>query len=91
MRGARCFYEDRDGAFTETTYGTLFLGYPYFSEGTKVFNSLLGTDYRKIDRIYDVMPKHGLYRARDLRKDRRRVLRGELVPWRAARSRRRRN
>jgi len=60
--GAWCFYEDREGAFTETTYSTPFLGYPYFSESTKVFNSLLGTDYRRIDRVFDVMPKHGLYR-----------------------------
>jgi len=60
--GAWCFYEDQDGQFTEQTFSTPFLGYPYFSEQTKVFNSLLGADYRKIDRVFDLMPKHGLYR-----------------------------
>ena len=60
--GAWCFYEDREGMLTETTYSTPFLGYPYFSEQTKVFSSLSGVDSRKIDRVFDLMPKHGLYR-----------------------------
>jgi hypothetical protein len=60
--GAWCFYEDREGQLTETTYSTPFLGYPYFSEQTKVFNSLSGVDMRKLDKVFDLVPKHGLYR-----------------------------
>ncbi len=60
--GAWCFYEDQGSTLVETTYSTPFMGYPYFSESTKSFNSLLGTDYRKIDKVFDLIPKHGLYR-----------------------------
>ena len=62
LGGAWCFYEDRGGVISETTYSTPFLGYPYFSERTKSFTKRPGRDDRGIDRVFDLLPKHGLYR-----------------------------
>ena len=62
--GAWCFYEEHDGFVDEVTYSTAFLGYPYYSglESSKSFVARRDKDLRRVDRIYDIMPKHGLYR-----------------------------
>lgn len=60
--GAWCFYEEKDGKLVENTYSTPFLGYPYFSEQNKTYLSFGNRDFSKMDRIFDLIPKHGLYR-----------------------------
>ncbi len=61
--GAWCFYQTNGGVMDEYTYSTPFLGYPYYSEKDKVYlNGGNGIDLEKIDKLYDLMPKHGLYR-----------------------------
>ena len=60
--GAWCFYESKDDIIEEQTYSTPFLGYPYFSEKNKTHLSFDGTGMEKFDNIFDLMPKHGLYR-----------------------------
>jgi hypothetical protein len=61
--GAWCFYEfGADGALAEQTYSTPYLGYPYFSETTKRSNASWLKDIRHLDKVFDTIPKHGLYR-----------------------------
>ncbi|MFP3089719.1 DUF2961 domain-containing protein [Treponema sp. TIM-1] len=62
--GAWCFYEEHDGINDEVTYSTAFLGHHYFSglESSKSYLYVGGRDMRKLEKIYDLMPKHGLYR-----------------------------
>jgi hypothetical protein len=62
--GAWCFYEEHEGMVREKTYSTPFLGHHYFSglESSKSYPASGGRDSRKWDNIYDLMPKHGLYR-----------------------------
>jgi hypothetical protein len=62
--GAWCFYEEQNGQQNEVTYSTPFLGHHYFSglESSKVFLSFGGNNQYKMNKVYDIMPKHGLYR-----------------------------
>jgi hypothetical protein len=61
--GAWSFYEyDAEGKFAEQTYSTPYLGYPYYSETCKRSAVASGKDIRPMDRVFDLIPKHGLYR-----------------------------
>lgn len=62
--GAWCFYEEHGGFQDEVTYSTAFLGHHYFSglESSKSYLSFGGRDLHKLEKLYDIIPKHGLYR-----------------------------
>jgi hypothetical protein len=62
--GAWCFYEEHGGFQDEITYSTAFLGHHYFSglESSKSYLSFGDKDLHKMEKVYDIMPKHGLYR-----------------------------